>query len=71
MVKNIEKTEKELDKLRETASKTWEDAEKSLKKYNEQLEQNQLDSLEKLGQRYVELREKRAETDNDYLKKIV
>lgn len=71
LVKNIEKTENELDKLRETASKTWEDAEKSLKKYNEQLEQNQLDSLEKLGQRYVELREKRAETDNDYLKKIV
>lgn len=71
LVKNIEKTEKELDKLRETASKTWEDAEKSLKKYNEQLEQNQVDSLEKLGQRYVELREKRAETDNDYLKKIV
>lgn len=71
LVKNIEKTEKEYDKLRETAKKTREDAEKSIKSYNEQLEKNQVDSLEKLGQRYVELREKRAETDNDYLKKIV
>lgn len=69
--KNIEKAEKEYDKLRETATKTWKDAEKSIRSYNEQLEKNQMDSITKLGQRYVELKEKRAENDNDYLKKIV
>lgn len=71
LIKNIEKVEKEYDKLRESATKTWESAEKSIKSYNEQLEKVQADAVTNLGQRYVELKEKRAETDNDYLKKIV
>lgn len=71
LVKNIEKVEKEYDKLRETAKKTREDAEKSIKSYNEQLEKNQSDAITNLGQRYVELKEKRAEEENDYLKGIV
>ena len=55
LVRNIENVEDEYDSLRKKAKDTREDAEKSIRSYNEQLEQNQTDAITKLGQRYVEL----------------
>lgn len=69
--KSIKKVEEEYWKLQGKADDMRQSLEKSVRNYNEQLEKNQTDSLEKLGQRYVELKEKRAEIDNDYLKRIV
>ena len=66
----IKKVEDQYDKLRDTAKKTWEDAEKSIKKYNEQLEKNQADAITNLGQRYVELKKELLDVDS-YMKKIV
>ena len=71
LVKEIEKVQDQYEKLKNKAKDTWESAEKSIRSYNEQLEKNQTDSIEKLGQRYVELKEKRAEIDNDYLKRRI
>lgn len=71
LVKSIEKVEKEYWTLQGKADDVWHSLEKSLKSYNEQLEKAQSDAITNLWQRYVELKEKRAETDNDYLKKIV
>ncbi len=68
---NIKKIENEYDKLRDKAKKTREDAEKSLKKYNEELEKSQAEWVEKLGERYVELQEKRREIDNQFLKERI
>lgn len=68
---NIKKIENEYDKLRDKAKKTREDAEKSLKKYNEELEKSQSEWFEKLGERYVELQEKRREIDNQFLKEKI
>ena len=71
LVKQIQKVESEYGKLQGKADDMRHSLEKSVRSYNEQLEKNQTDSLEKLGQRYVELKEKRAEIDNDYLKNKV
>lgn len=71
LVKQIQKVESEYGKLQGKADDMRHSLEKSVRSYNEQLEKNQTDSLEKLGQRYVELKEKRAEIDNDYLKRVV
>ena len=66
---NIKKVESEYDKLRDTAKKTREDAEKSIKKYNEQLEKNQTDAITDLWQRYVELRKELMGVD-EYMQKV-
>lgn len=68
LVDSIEKVEDEYEKLREEASKTWRDAQKSLEDYNEQLEKIQGDTVNSLGQRYVELRKELMGTD-EYMKK--
>lgn len=68
LTESIEKVEDEYAKLREEATKTRRDAAKAIEDYNDQLEKNQTDSLEKLGQRYVELQEKWRNIDNDYIK---
>jgi len=68
LVKNIKKVEEEYWKLQWKADDMWHSLEKSIKSYNEQLEKNQIDSLEKLWQRYIELKEQRAEIEDSYLK---
>lgn len=71
LVDSIEDAEKEYDKLRETATKTWKDAEKAIKDYNKQLEENQAEWIKSLWERYVDLQEKWREIDNEFLKKRV
>jgi len=68
LVKNIEKVETEYGKLLGKADDTWHTLEKSLRKYNEELNKNQTDSLEKLGQRYIEVREERSKLGNSRIK---
>lgn len=65
---NIQKVEDEYAKLREEASKTWRDAQSALESYNDQLEKLQSDTVNSLGQRYVELRKELMGTD-EYMKK--
>ena len=65
---NIKKVEDQYDKLRDAAKKTWEDAEKSIKSYNEQLEKNQSEAITNLGQRYVELKKELMGAD-EWMKK--
>lgn len=66
---SIHKVEGEYEKLREEASKTWREAEKSLASYNEQLEKLQSDTITSLGQRYVELRKDLMGTDEGMKKR--
>lgn len=65
----IEKVEKKYDDLREEAKKTWEESEKALKSYNEELEKSQAEAITDLWQRYVELKKDLIGVD-DYMKKI-
>ena len=63
IIDKIEDTEKKYEQLRESAKNTWEDAEKSLREYNRELEENQVDAITNLWQRYVELKRDMIEVD--------
>lgn len=69
LTEEIEKVEKKYDDLRDEAKKTWEEAEKALEKYNDELAKSQAEAITDLWQRYVELKKDLIWVD-EYMKKI-